>query len=308
MKTIFSALTILLLTSCVYAQQSADTGSSTALQDTVWRRGGLISLNLSQVSLTNWAAGGQNSVAGNGIINVYANYKRGKKAWDNNLDLAYGLTKQDGDDFQKNDDKIDFTSKYGHQVSKYWYATALLNFRSQFSPGYNYPNDSLVISNFLAPAYITLALGMDYKPSKHFSLFISPASARWVIVNDDFLSSVGAFGVDTGETVEFEFGALLKAQLDVNLTANTNLTSSLDLFSNYLEDPSNIDVNWSMLLAVKINEYFSASLSAQLIYDDNTTILFYNDDDSFNHAGKGTQFKEVFGIGFAYKLSGFSVR
>lgn len=302
MKRSILIISILLLGSSAFAQ------SDTLQRDTVWRRGGLISINLSQVSLTNWSAGGENSVSGLGIMNVYANYKRGKKAWDNNLDLAYGLTKQGRDDFQKNDDKIDFTSKYGLQASKYWYYTALLNFRSQFSAGYNYPNDSLVISNFLAPAYITLALGMDYKPSDHFSLFVSPASARWVIVNDDLLSSVGAFGVDTGETVEFEFGALLKASLNVNLTSNTTLTSTLDLFSNYLEDPQNIDVNWQMLLAVKINEYFSASLSAQLIYDDNTTILFYNDDDSFNHAGKGTQFKEVLGIGFAYKISGVTVK
>jgi len=302
MKRSILIISILLLGSSAFAQ------SDTLQRDTVWRRGGLISINLSQVSLTNWSAGGENSVSGLGIMNVYANYKRGKKAWDNNLDLAYGLTKQGRDDFQKNDDKIDFTSKYGLQASKYWYYTALLNFRSQFSAGYNYPNDSLVISNFLAPAYITLALGMDYKPSDHFSLFVSPASARWVIVNDDLLSSVGAFGVDTGETVEFEFGALLKASLNVNLTSNTTLTSTLDLFSNYLEDPQNVDVNWQMLLAVKINEYFSASLSAQLIYDDNTTILFYNDDDSFNHAGKGTQFKEVLGIGFAYKISGVTVK
>ncbi len=297
MKSSILILSVLLIGSSAFAQQ-----------DTVWRRGGLISVNLSQVSLTNWSAGGENSVSGTGIFNVFANYKHGKKAWDNNLDLAYGLTKQGRNDFQKNDDKIDFTSKYGLQASKYWYYTALLNFRSQFSPGYNYPNDSLVISNFLAPAYVTLALGMDYKPNEHFSLFLSPASARWVIVNDELLSSVGAFGVDSGETVEFEFGALLKASLNVDLTSNTNLMTSLDLFSNYLEEPQNVDVNWQMLLSVKINEYFSASLSAQLIYDDNTTLLFYNEDDSFNHAGKGTQFKEVLGIGFAYKINGFTVR
>ena len=309
MKGLFLTLTVLFLATSAFAQPSAATGTPTALQDTVWRRGGLISINLSQVSLTNWSAGGENSVAGNGIVNVFANYKKGRNAWDNNLDLAYGLIMQGkDDDVTKSDDKIDFTSKYGLQASKNWFYSALLNFRSQFSPGYNYPNDSLVISNLFSPAYVTLGLGMDYKPSTHFSLFLSPATARWVIVTDDFLSSVGAFGVDSGETVEFEFGALIKATLNVDLTKNTNLTSTLDLFSNYLEDPQNIDVNWQMLLSIKINEYFSASLSANLIYDDNTTLLFYNDDDSFNHAGKGTQFKEVLGIGFAYRLNGFTVR
>ena len=298
MKCHIIIISLLLLTASAFAQQ-----------DTVWRRGGLININLSQVSLTNWSAGGQNSVAGNGLVNVFANYRQGKIAWDNNLDLAYGLIMQGkDDDVTKSDDKIDFTSKYGIQASKYWFYTTLLNFRSQFSPGYNYPNDSLVISNFLAPAYVTLALGMDYKPSEHFSLFLSPAAARWVIVNDELLSSVGAFGVDSGETVEFEFGAMLKASVNVDLSKSTNLTSTLDLYSNYLEEPGNIDVNWQMLLSVKINEYFSASLTAQLIYDDNTTILFYNDDDSFNHAGKGTQFKEVLGIGFAYKINGYTIK
>jgi len=305
MKRILILTSILLLTASAFAQQD----SAISQPDTVWRRGGLVSINLSQVSLTNWAAGGQNTIAGNGIVNVFANYKRGKIAWDNNLDLAYGLIVEGkDDDVTKSDDKIDFTSKYGIQASKHWYYTALLNFRSQFAPGYNYPNDSLVISNLFSPAYVTLGLGMDYKPNKHFSLFLSPASARWIIVTDDFLSSVGAFGVDSGETVQFEFGALVKATLNVDLSKNTNLTTSIDLFSNYLEDPQNIDINWQMLLSIKINEYFSASLTAQLIYDDNTDIIFYNDDDSFNHVGKGTQFKEVLGIGLAYRLSGVTVK
>jgi len=303
MKSLLTVICVLLLSGSISAQQD------TVQQDTVWRRGGLISINLSQASLTNWASGGQNSVAGNGLVNVFANYKRGKIVWDNNLDLAFGLMMQGkDDDVTKSDDKIDFTSKYGKEAFKNWYYSALLNFRSQFAPGYTLPNDSDIISNLFSPAYITLGLGMDFKPNPHFSLFLSPASVRWVIVTDDDLSNAGAFGVDSGETVKTEFGALVKATLNVDLTKNTNLTTSLDLFSNYLEDPQNVDVNWQMLLSIKLNEYFSASLTAQLIYDDNTTIQFYNEDDTFNHAGPGTQFKEVLGIGFAYRFNGVTVK
>jgi len=285
------------------------TGAVCAQQDTVWRRGGLISLNLTQVSLTNWAGGGENSVAANGIINYFANYKRGKNAWDNNIDLGYGMLMQGKDDVRKSDDKIDISSKYGREAFGHWYYSALLNFRSQFTKGYNYPNDSDVISNFLAPAYITLALGMDYKPNPHFSLFISPLAARWTIVNDDKLNSVGAFGVDTGEVVETEFGALVKATVNVDLATNINLQTTLDLYSNYLEDPQNVDVNWQLLLSVKISKFLSASLSTQLIYDDNTMLTFYNSDKTvIDHVGPGTQFKEVLGIGFAYKFAGVSVK
>ncbi|MEO8085405.1 MAG: DUF3078 domain-containing protein [Bacteroidota bacterium] len=298
MKKLISTLTLIIVAGCVFAQQ-----------DTVWRRGGLISLNLTQVSLTNWAAGGENSVAANGIVNYFANYKRGKNVWDNNIDLGYGMLMQGKDDVRKSDDKIDISSKYGREAFSHWYYSALLNFRSQFTKGYNYPNDSTVISNFLAPAYLTFALGMDYKPNPHFSLFLSPIAARWIIVNDDTLNSIGAFGVDSGEVIKTEFGALLKATLNVDLASNINLQTSLDLYSNYLEDPQNVDVNWQLLLTVKISKFLSASLSTQLIYDDNTMLTFYKGDKTtIDHVGPGLQFKEVLGIGFAYKFAGVSVR
>lgn len=298
MKKIFLTFTVLFISIAAIAQQ-----------DTVWRKGGLFSLNLTQVSLTNWAAGGENSVAGNAIVNYFANYKRGKNAWDNSIDLGYGMLMQGKDDVRKSDDKIDLSSKYGREAFDHWYYSALVNFRSQFAPGYNYPNDSVKISNFLAPGYVTVALGMDYKPNPHFSLFISPLAARWTIVTDEDLSNAGAFGVDTGETVETEFGALIKATVNYDLAKNINLQTTLDLYSNYLEDPQNVDVNWQLLLSVKLNKYFSASLSTQLIYDDNTTLTFYKSDgETIDHTGPGLQFKEVLAIGFAYKFERFGLR
>lgn len=299
MKKIFFTLFILTATLVANAQQ-----------DTVWRRGGLFSLNFSQVSLTNWAAGGQNSIAGNAIINYFANYKKGKNVWDNNLDLGYGLIMQGKKgDILKSDDKIDLSSKYGREAAKHWYYSLLLNFRSQFAAGYNYPNDSIAISKFFAPAYVLLALGMDYKPNDNFSLFLSPATARFIFVNDKFLSDAGAFGVDSGKTLRTEVGAYLKATYKKDLNANVNLQTSIDLFSNYLDKPQNIDVNWQVLLSLKVSKYLSASLSTQLIYDDNTTLAFYKSDGvTIDHVGPGTQFKEVIGIGFAYKFVGYGIR
>lgn len=283
---------------------------SHAQKDTVWRKGGLIAVNFSQVALKNWAAGGQNSIAGNALVNYFANYKRGNRAWDNNLDMAYGLVLQGKHaNAIKSDDRIEFTSTYGKQASHHWYYSALFNFRSQFTNGYNYPNDSVVISKFLSPGYVLLGPGMDYKPNDYFSLFLSPATIRFVIVTDKLLSAKGAFGVDSGKTVKTEAGAFLKATFKKDLIPALNLQTSLDLFSNYLHKPGNIDVNWQTLFLLKVSKYISASLSFQVLYDYDTKITFYKDDGiTVDHIGPGTQFKEAIGIGFAYKFSGVTVK
>jgi len=298
MKQFCISFLLLVLLKNVYAQQ-----------DTTVHYGGLLSLNFTQVSLSNWAAGGQNSIAGNSIVNYFSNYKKGKNVWDNNFDLAYGLLSQGRDNKAvKSDDKIDLSTKYGHVATDHWYYSALLNFRSQFAPGYNYPNDSVVISRFLAPGYVIFALGMDYKPSDYFSMFISPATARFIIVTDKTLSDAGAFGVDSGKTVKTQIGAYLKAAFKKDVATNINLQTSIDLFSNYLKDPEDIVVNWQVLISLKVNKFISASISTQLLYDDKVMITGYKDDNkTIAFVGPRTQFKEVLGVGFAYKFAGTNV-
>ena len=141
-------------------KQSSDTTQG-------WRKGGVISLNATQTSLTNWASGGQNSIAFNAALNLFANYRAGKSTWDNNLDLGYGLSRQGEDaDFIKNDDRVEFTSKYGYEAYKSLYYAALLNFKTQMTNGYDYSTpDTAKISTFLAPAYLLGAIGLDYKPN-----------------------------------------------------------------------------------------------------------------------------------------------
>ena len=288
----------------------ATVNSLIAQNDTIWRKGGLIALNFSQVSLTNWAAGGQNSISGNSIINYFANYKKGNKAWDNNIDLGYGLVLQGKKaNLVKSDDRMEITSKYGWKASKHWYYSALFNFRSQLTNGYSYPNDSVVISKFLSPGYVLLAPGMDYKPNDFFSLFLSPATLRFLIVTDKTLSAIGAFGIDSSENIKTETGAFLKATFKKDLNPVLNLQTSVDLFSNYFDHPERIDVNWQALLLLKVTKYISASLSLQLLYDYDTKITFYKDDGvTVDHIGPGVQFKEAIGIGFAYKFSGVTVK
>jgi len=289
----------------------------TQAADTImgWKTGGVLAANLAQTSLTNWVAGGQNSLAVNGIFSLFANLKQGKSTWDNSLDLGYGLLKQGGKDeiFKKTDDKIDFLSKYGRQsFSKFYYA-ALINFKTQMTPGYNYPDVTNKISDLFAPAYLLTALGMDYKPNPNFSAFLAPLAAKFTFVNDDVLSAAGAFGVEPGEKLKSEFGGYLRVIYTKNdfsqeFLKGVSLTTKIDLFSNYTENPQNIDVAWENLLALKVNKYISVSLNTVLIYDDNIKIAIdRNDDGTIDEGelaapGSRVQFKEIFGVGFSYNF------
>jgi len=306
---------LLLTISTIAVISSSSMAQDAAAVDTSWKTGGIVGLNFTPVSLSNWAAGGQNSISGIALFNYYANYNKGKNIWDNSIDLGYGLTQNGDADPIKSEDKIDLATKYGRYAFKHWYYSALLGFKSQFTPGYNYPDDSTKISNFLAPAYITLALGMDYKPNDNFSVMIAPLTGRIIIVNDQDLADAGAYGVDPaeynelfekvkdGEKMRTEFGASIRALYKKDIIENVNLQTKLELFSNYLEDPQNIDVNWEVLISMKVNKYITATLATQLIYDDNTIIAVDNNSDGIiDEAGPRTQFKEVLGVVFSYKF------
>jgi hypothetical protein len=279
-----------------------------AAQDTTWKTGGLVGINMSQVSLTNWAAGGFSSISGNAALNLFANMKKGKNTWDNTLDLGYGLLKQGDDgDVQKTDDRIDFASKYGREAwNPKWYYSALANFRTQFTEGVDADNNR--ISDLLAPAYVLASLGLDYKPNDNFTVFISPVTAKFTIVNDQDLANVGAFGVqaaefnDLGEVVtegeksRSEFGGYLKSQYTKDIMENVNFITKLDLFSNY-ENPTYIDVNWDALIGMKVNDYINVTLGTTMLYDHDIKIT-----DSDGETGPRTQFRQIFGVGFAYAL------
>jgi len=284
-----------------------------------WKTGVVLSISASQSSFTNWAAGGQNSIALNGISSLFANYKKKNSSWDNTLDLGYGKLLQ-GDDKKwiKTDDKIDFASKYGQKASKYWYYAALLNFKTQMDAGYKYPNDSVVISNFMAPAYLIGALGMDYKPNKHFSAFIAPVTSKITFVNNQRLADAGAFGVEEavidettgniitpGKTMRSEFGGYVKLAFQKDeLFKNVNLTTKIDLFSNYLENPQNIDISWEVLVAMKVNRFITVTLSTHLLYDDDVKIgIDTNNDGTADKFGPRTQYKQVIGVGLSYKFA-----
>jgi hypothetical protein len=255
------------------------------------------------------------------MMSMFANYKGTKDAWNNTLDIGYGLLKQGKDvGLMKTDDKIDVLSKYGRQFHKGWYYAALLNFKTQMTAGYNYPNDSVPISNLLAPAYLLGALGVDFKPNSYFSLFVAPVTVKMTIVNDQKLADAGAFGVDKatydnagirltkGKFTRSELGGYVRIiysrnKFNAEWLKNVAFTTKADFFSNYLKSPQNIDVSWETLIAFKVNKFISVNINTVLLYDDDVNIAVDNNGDgTVDEYGPRVQFKEILGIGFSYKF------
>lgn len=298
----------------------ASIGNTTTVQaqaqaDTSWKAGGTTSLMITQIALSNWAAGGQNSISASAMVNLFANYHKNNSQWDNTLDLCYGMQQQGKLGIIKSDDKLDFSSKYGQHAWRHWYYSAMVNFKTQFAQGFNYPNDSLMISDFMAPAYLTVALGMDYKPTDYFTVLIAPVTGRMTFVNNQTLANQGAFGVDAatfddfhnvitkGKKMRMEFGGYVKTAITHDIMKNVTISAKLDLFSNYLKDAQNVDINGELLIGLKVNKFISASILMNVIYDDDVKInIDSNKDGVIDYSGPRTQFKEVLGVGFSYKF------
>lgn len=272
-----------------------------------WKKAGDFSVSFSQVSFSNWAAGGKNSVSGVALFNYSANYAKGRMSWDNSLNMGYGLLKEQSRDLIKSEDKLEFSSKVGYKMTESgkWFFTGLTNFRTQFADGFNYANkdNPVRISSLLAPAYLTFAAGFDYKPTDKFSLFISPLGSKFTFVADDDLSAVGAFGVDPGKKFRAEMGGTLKSELKFAVAKNVDAVTNLNLFSNYLKNPQNIDVNWDFRLNMKVNKFLSANFITNLIYDDDILVpIDHNDDGVVDGKGRRVQLKQLFGAGLSFKF------
>ena len=263
------------------------------VRDTAWTKVGYFGLKLTQVSLSSWSAGGESALAFDSQITYSADFKRDRQLWQNRLELGYGLTKNDGKSARKTNDKIYFASTYGYQIYKTLYWSALLNFNTQFAKGYDYNiEDSDFISKFMAPGYLMIGTGVTWSPNKIFTATFTPASWRGTIVADSRLSDEGAFGVDKGKHLLSEFGANLKAEVNYEFLPNMKVYSRLELYSNYLKDPQNIDIRWEVQLNMAINKWFSTTLSTNLLYDNDVKIA--QEDGT---AGPRVQFKEVLGGG-----------
>jgi hypothetical protein len=285
-----------------------------------WKKGGFFAVNFNQVSLTNWAAGGESALSATALTSLFLKYRKDDLYWETVLDAGYGFITTSDQPLRKNEDKIELNSKFGKKARGKFYYAGMLNFRTQFAPGFNFPNDSVEISRFMAPAYLSLALGMDYKPNEWFSAFISPATGRATFVLDQDLADAGQFGVTEavrdangailtpGETIRYEFGAYIRARLQGDIAKNVSIISNLQLFNNYsdpiAEQRANIDVNWETILSIKANKWLTTTLFTNLIYDHDIDIPVTRTINGVDVEGVGprTQFKQVLGIGLSFKF------
>ena len=270
----------------------ADTSNKT------WRKGGIYGLNISQGSLSNWAAGGDNfSLSVNSLLSLYAFYKKDKNSWDNTFDFNLGYVNTTSLGSRKNDDRFDLLSKYGHAISSKVNVSGLFNLRSQFVKGFTFPdNVKTYASNFMAPGYILLSAGLDYKPNKDLSIFFSPVTARWVIVRDTALSNKGLYGVTPGKSSILEFGAFVTVNYLKEISKSVTYKGRLDLFSNYKKNPQNIDLFMSNVFNFKISKALSATWALDLIYDDDVKLF------GPNQSSPGLQVKSLIGIGLLLKF------
>ena len=266
--------------------------------DTTWKRGGTLGLNLNQISLSNWASGGDNVVGFSLQFNYFVNYKKGRHLWNNQLELDYGLNKTKSEGTKKTNDNIFLSSLYGYELTPNLYLSGLMTFQTQFAKGYDYTTDPRTyISGFMSPGYLLAGAGFTWKPKPWFTATFTPATWRGTFVTSKALSEEGQFGVSSGKHLYSEFGANLQMIVQYEFLKNMSIFSRLNFYSNYLKKPQNIDINWDVQLNMAINKWFTALISTNMIYDDDTKIL-----QKDGTKGPRLQFKEVLGIGFRITL------
>jgi hypothetical protein len=282
-----------------------------------WKLKAVYTLNRTQSSFVNWNAGGRNNISVLGTITTNAYYSQKNIKWSNDLSIALGglkyIEKEVKGGAQKTDDRFDLSSNFGYKMTKHTYVSLIAGLKTQLLDGFTYLNDSVRVSRFMAPGYISFALGLDHIQSDNFSVFTSPFTMKLTIVNDETLANAGAFGVrkattdsfgnviNPGSRIRSEFGAYVKIKFIQTIAKNIELKSKLEFFSNYTQNPENIDINAEALFNFKVNSWLSASLQCMLIYDDDIDIR-----DASGRIGPRTQFKSVLGLGISYKMKNYN--
>lgn len=288
-------LALFLLTLSFTAVNAQETVADTV---SPWKSKGNASLLLNQSNFSNWAAGGENNLSGNIGINYDLNYKKDDWTWDNKLMASYGLVKTNNSPFEKKtDDRLEFNSILGKKASGQWSYSAFLNFRTQFTTGYIYGKDEngaetrVENTGFLSPGYLTFGPGMLWTKDQNLKINLAPATSKLTFVDNYYTSLPGYvdgsyFGVDANKSMRYELGFYTSAYYKLDIMANVTAENILNLYSNYLEDPQNVDMDYTLNIVMKINRYLSTNFAFQAIYDDN--------------AFRGFQTRQVFGLGINY--------
>lgn len=270
-----------------------------------WKHKNVIGFDLNQVSFVNWNTGGQNSVSGLFKVEFARIYEKLYTLWNNEVSARYGLNNQQNTGLIKTDDEIRISSSFGYRKDTLsnWYFSSQFNFRTQFSDGYKEPDDEDPISRFFAPAYFHLGVGSQYNLKKKlFSIYMSPLTLKSTYVLDEKLSNEGAFGVEPGKKSRHELGILIRTKWEKEIFKNVAMVNDLELYTDYINDFGNVDVEWILNFQFKINKVFQASFRSHLIYDDDIKIKETNEDGEVEILGARVQLKQQLGIGIIYNF------
>jgi hypothetical protein len=313
MRFFLKSSVILLFTQISFSQEI-----QTKLPDTIsnWEGKNTIGFDISQIAFMNWNAGGNSSVSGLLKGNFIRKYSTDKMKWVNELIVRYGVNKQDGVELRKTDDAFQFNSTFGYRKDTIsnWYHSAKFNFNTQFTNGYAYPNTDKAISKPFAPAYIFTGIGAEYSnKEKKINVYLSPLTQKTTLVLDQRLANEGAFGVQKaeydldgnlikeGKKSRTELGVLVTAHHKKEVWKNINLENRLSLYSDYINNFGNIDVDWQIQLDLVVNEYVRANIGAHLIYDDDIKAKEEVAGEQIT-LGPKLQLKQVLGIGLVYNF------
>lgn len=283
-----------------------------------WEKKNTFQLLFTENAFVNWSAGGNNSLSGILKTTFIRNFKNSHTTWFNEVKANYGLNKEESRELRKSEDLLEINSTFGYKknVNSNWYYSAKFNFRSQFTKGYKYPNTDKPISKFFAPAYMFVGIGSEYSSKNHqLKIYISPVTNKTTFVLDNTLANEGAFGVkpavydsnnlliSRGEHVKMEFGTLFTGEWNTLVMENIKMANRLNLYSDYLHDYGNVDINWELNFDLTINKYITANVGTQLLYDDDVKYKEdLNNDGVLDVLGPRVQLKQLLGIGFLYSF------
>lgn len=267
-----------------------------------WTLFGNGSVGFTQTALSNWAKGGESSLALLIMSKYNANYSTEKVKWENSAEFRYGISQTKARGFEKNEDKIELQSRFGLSAFKKWYYSAETNFRTQIGKGYTWPDMAHPISAFMSPGYLTISLGLDYKPNKNFSLFLAPFTSKTTYIRDTVMIAPSRYGLEPGTTKLWQPGLIVKANWHVDLAENIGYDTKAEFFNNYRYTFQKCAFAWEQMLLMRVNRFINVRIMTELIYDYNTKFPIL--DYSGNEIGRKPkwQFKELFTIGLNYKF------
>lgn len=260
------------------------------------------------------AGWGQSALSLLAISNGFTHFRNHNHTFDGALDVVYGLVREGGGRLRKSDDRLEINARYARQYASRWSYAGQLNFKSQFSNTRSNDQPDSISSGFLAPGYLMVSLGWEYRPNEHFSVLLSPLTGKFTMVNNQSLADAGAFGVQgarigpdgrliagIGQTIRSEVGSYVNVRYRQTIFRNVNYQTRLELYNNYFHNPLNTDVNWVNLIDLIVNDWISANIATVLIYDDDIPVPTANGPEGAK--GRRIQFKETLGIRLTYKFN-----